>query len=105
LLKHLSGRAVLVAPVQALGELYAVMLKTKRARSVAREVVMRLKVSFETPSSRPETLEAALDLATDHRLQFWDALILCAAADAGCSVLVSEDMQPGFTVSWRDQPR
>ena len=97
LVRRLSGRAVLVAPVQALGDLYAVMLKAKRDRSVAREVVRRLKVGFETPSSRPETLDAALDLATDHQLQFWDALIICAAAEAGCSVLVSEDIQPGFT--------
>lgn len=30
------------------------------------------------------------------KLQFWDALILSAAADAGCTLLLSEDMHHGF---------
>lgn len=32
-----------------------------------------------------------------HRLGIWDALILSAAADAGCRLLLSEDLQDGFT--------
>lgn len=39
---------------------------------------------------------AALDLAVDHQLQFWDSLILAIAARARCRVLLSEDMQQGF---------
>ncbi|MDV3256212.1 MAG: hypothetical protein LOX97_00170, partial [Sphingomonas sp.] len=39
---------------------------------------------------------AAADLSVDHKLQFWDALIVSAAADAGCAMLLSEDMQHGF---------
>lgn len=38
----------------------------------------------------------ALRLASDHKLQIWGALILCTAADAGCRILLSEDMQHGF---------
>ena len=33
----------------------------------------------------------------DHQLQFWDSLILAIAAQARCRVLLSEDMQQGFT--------
>jgi predicted nucleic acid-binding protein len=40
---------------------------------------------------------AATDLATDHRLSIWDAVILSAAADSGCRLLLSEDLQDGFT--------
>ena len=40
---------------------------------------------------------AATDLATHHRLGIWDAVILCAAAVAGCRLLLSEDSQEGFT--------
>jgi predicted nucleic acid-binding protein len=97
LVERLSSGATLVAPVQCLGELYNVLLKAGESRDDARATVRLTGSGLETPSSRPETLDAALALATDPRLQFWDALILCAAADAGCSVLVSEDMQPGFT--------
>jgi predicted nucleic acid-binding protein len=30
-------------------------------------------------------------------LRIWDAVILAAAASAGCRLLLSEDMQEGFT--------
>jgi predicted nucleic acid-binding protein len=34
-----------------------------------------------------------------HQLAFWDAIVLSAAADANCRVLLSEDLQDGFTWS------
>ncbi len=40
---------------------------------------------------------AAVDLASQHRMNIWDAVILASAADAGCRLLLSEDMQDGFT--------
>jgi len=36
-------------------------------------------------------------LAEDHRLPFYDALIVAAAIEAGCDTLFSEDMQHGRT--------
>lgn len=33
----------------------------------------------------------------DHRLGWWDAVVLSAAADARCRLLLSEDLQEGFT--------
>ena len=41
------------------------------------------------------THEAALALARDHSLAFYDALILAAALEAGCDTLFTEDMQHG----------
>jgi predicted nucleic acid-binding protein len=38
---------------------------------------------------------AARALAEDHRLSFYDALIVVSAIEAGCNVLYSEDMQHG----------
>ena len=40
---------------------------------------------------------AAADLATDHHFSIWDAVILSAAAEAGCRLLLSQDLQEGFT--------
>jgi predicted nucleic acid-binding protein len=37
----------------------------------------------------------AIDLCRLHRLQFWDALVIRSALQAGCRRLLSEDMQPG----------
>lgn len=41
------------------------------------------------------THEAALVLARDHRLSFYDALIVAAAIEGGCDTLFTEDMQHG----------
>ncbi|HWB99103.1 MAG TPA: hypothetical protein VG672_20485, partial [Bryobacteraceae bacterium] len=33
----------------------------------------------------------------DHHFGIWDAVILSAASQAGCRLLLSEDLQDGFT--------
>ena len=42
---------------------------------------------------------AAIDLAADHRLSIWDSVMISVAAEAGCRLLLSEDLQDGFTWS------
>jgi len=42
-----------------------------------------------------ETHAAAVELARDHGLSFYDALIVASARAAGCTTLLSEDMQHG----------
>ena len=39
----------------------------------------------------------AADPATDHHFGIWDATILSAASQTGCRLLLSEDLQDGFT--------
>jgi predicted nucleic acid-binding protein len=95
----LQDRVTLVVPFQVLGECYNVMQRNDYTRAEARAVVRDWGAIYETAISSAETFDAALDLATEHKLQFWDALILSAAADAGCSLLLSEDLQAGCT--WR----
>jgi predicted nucleic acid-binding protein len=99
MLPLLIGKAELIAPAQALGEVYHVCQRKGPGRAKARELVMKLQDSFTVIGSGPETFLEAVDLATEHKLQFWDALILNVAADAGCRLLLSEDMQDGF--AWR----
>jgi len=41
----------------------------------------------------------AMKIATSHRLGLWDSVMLAAAAQAECRLLLSENMQDGFT--WR----
>ena len=40
----------------------------------------------------------AIDLHRLHQVSFWDALIVRAAKEGGCSVLYSEDLQDGRTI-------
>lgn len=99
LLKQLRGRAALVVPVQVLGELYVVLTRSGTSRDEARDAVLRMAQAFGTADSNASAFLSALDLATTHKLQFWDSLIVNAAAEAGCTLLLSEDMSDGF--SWR----
>ena len=97
LLKQLRGRATLLVPVQALGELYVVLTRSGASREEARDTVLRMAQALASLDSSRSAFLSALDLATTHKLQMWDALILNAAAEAGCTLLLSEDMADGFT--------
>lgn len=52
---------------------------------------------FPLVETSPSVLISATDLAVRHRFGIWDAVILLAAAAAGCRLLLSEDLQDGFT--------
>ncbi len=87
-----------VLPAQTLGELYRVLVgKANREAAAARGAVLEWNDAFEVADSTTACFIAALDLAVDHQLQFWDSLIIAIAARARCRVLLSEDLQPGFT--------
>ncbi len=90
-------RERVVLPAQTLGELYRVLVgKANREAAAARGAVLEWSDAFEVADSTTACFIAALDLAVDHQLQFWDSLILAIAARARCRVLLSEDMQQGF---------
>ena len=67
--------------------------------AAAREAILGWADSFEVVDSTWAAFQSALDLSVDHGLQVWDALILSVAAESRCRLLLSEDLQPGFT--WR----
>lgn len=87
-------------PVQVLGELFRVLVRKAKYKSAsARAVVFNFIDIFPLIETSPSVLTAAADLSVDHRLDIWDAIIVAAAANAGCRLLLSEDMQQGFTWS------
>jgi predicted nucleic acid-binding protein len=87
-------------PVQVLGELFSVLVrKAGRTRDEASAAVLSWGDSFPLIESSGDVMLAATDLARSHQLGIWDATILSAAADARCRLLLSEDLQNGFT--WR----
>jgi len=96
LVQRLTPAASLIAPVQALGELFVVLRRSGASAEEARAILIEFAGAFGTSVSEVRTMLAAADLVIDHKLQFWDALIVTAAADAGCTILLSEDMQHGF---------
>jgi predicted nucleic acid-binding protein len=87
-----------VIPVQVLGELFNVLVrKGGRSRRDARDALLSWRDTFPVVETSPEVLLSAADLAADHQLSIWDAVILATAAQAGCRLLLSEDLQDGFT--------
>jgi predicted nucleic acid-binding protein len=87
-----------VLPVQVLGELFNVLVrKAGRSRVAARGAILTWQDAFPLVETSPSVMLAATDLSTDHQLGIWDAVILCASAEAGCRLLLSEDLQEGFT--------
>ena len=84
-------------PVQVLGELFNVLVrKASFARLAARAAVMSWRDSFLPVSISAAVMWEAMDLAADHQLSIWDAIVVSAAAKSGCRLLLSEDLQDGF---------
>jgi predicted nucleic acid-binding protein len=87
-------------PVQVLGELFNVLVRKAAWTSEnARNAILSWHDAFQIIETSAGTIISAIDLATDHRLSIWDSVILAAAAQARCRLLLSEDLQDGFTWS------
>ena len=90
-------QASVVLPIQTLGELFQVLVrKAGRSLARARAAVLSWRDAFALMETSPEVMLAAADLAVHHQLGIWDAVVLSAAAEADCRLLLSEDMQDGF---------
>ena len=99
LIERLPPDAI-VLPVQTLGELFNVLVrKAKRRPTRARAAVLSWRDAYDMVETSAAVMVNATDLATDHRLAIWDSVVLAASAEADCRLLLSEDLQDGFT--WR----
>lgn len=96
-LEDFSPETVLI-PVQVLSELFNVLArKAGKSRSEAGQPPLSWQDSFTTISMNPEVMSATVDLANVHQLSTWAAVILATASQARCRLLLSEDLQDGFT--------
>lgn len=85
-------------PVQVLGELFHVLVrKAGRPPERARAAILSWQDAYPLIETSPAVLVAGTDLAARHGLSIWDAVIFAAAVAAGCRLLLSEDLQSGFT--------
>jgi predicted nucleic acid-binding protein len=97
LIRRLPQEAVVV-PAQVLGELFNVLVrKGGKSHSDARYALLSWRDTFAVVETAPEVVLTAADLATDHQLGIWDAVVLSVASQSGCRLLLSEDFQEGFT--------
>ena len=99
LVARLPGERVVI-PAQTLGELHRVLTgKAGRSAADAKNAILGWADAYDVADSTFDAMRAALELAADHRMPIWDALILSVAAGQKCRLLLSEDFQHGFTWS------
>lgn len=97
-LKQLEESSTFI-PVQVLAELFRVLRKARYTDEQAQTMVSRWQNTFHPIETSTSVLQSALDLSVRHKFSIWHAVILSAAAEASCHLLLSEDLQDGFT--WR----
>jgi predicted nucleic acid-binding protein len=87
-----------VISIQVLQEFYQVATQKIEIPLSARQALEYLHyiAILQTVIPSVEMVVAAILLHQKYSLSFWDALILQAAKTAGCSQLLSEDLQDGF---------
>jgi len=97
LIQRLPADAALL-PVQTLGELFQLLVrKAKRTPAQARAAILGWRDAFSLIETSENVLVGAAELAVRHRFSFWDGVVLASAAEGGCRLLLSEDLQEGFT--------
>ncbi len=86
-------------PVQVMAELMNVASRKRSdLRHLAVTALASLQIACTLVETLPNDILTAFALANHHQLQYFDALIITAAARAGATTLYSEDMQNGLTI-------
>jgi predicted nucleic acid-binding protein len=91
-----AARAECRQTLQSLAECFNVLNRKYRMPAVeAYGWVQSLQRLFAVVPADGSDLEAAVSAVARHGLSFWDAMLWAAARRAGCSMLLSEDLQDG----------
>jgi predicted nucleic acid-binding protein len=97
LIDRLHADHELIVAAQCLGELHRVLTgKARMTPAMASEIADSWRRLAIVPATSEAVVFSAFEIVATHPHQIWDAIILCAAAEAGCGLLLSEDMQDGF---------
>jgi len=96
LIGHLAQDSQCKIALQVVGELQNVLRrKLKQPPWEAAQNARNLLMGFDTFQANETNALEALTLMGAGRLSYWDALIILAARDAGCTTFFTEDMNDG----------
>jgi predicted nucleic acid-binding protein len=84
-----------VVSTQVLVEFYATSVRRRLLGPAKALDLVRFWGGHDTVPHTPDLVTRGLELHQAHSLSIWDGLIVQAALDAGCDVLLSEDLQHG----------
>ena len=89
-----SGRCLL--PLQCVGELLSALAKRRLVEAGERvQIVRDTSALFPLVGIEPADVEEALASVALGRLSYWDGLLVACAGRAGCTTLLTENMQDG----------
>lgn len=91
-----AARADCIITLQALSEFFFVSTrKAKLDLAEADEFVKDWRSVFPIALASERALASAIQTVQRHKIAFWDAMLVATAEEAGCNLLVSEDLQDG----------
>lgn len=94
-----DDRSVCVLSTQVMQETYVAATKKLRAEPDEIETVLRSLQSQEIVTITPQLVFEAIECSRRQQLSLWDALIMTAAASAGCDLIWTEDMNDGQIIN------
>lgn len=96
--REILRRDDIALSVQVLQEFYVQATRPTRAQPLSHAeatALINLWLRFTVVELSVPLMQAALRLKDCYQTSYWDAAILAAAATAGCTELLSEDLNPG----------
>jgi len=85
-----------VISMQVLQELLSVCTRKLGVEPIGAKRILKGFADLEIISLTTELLDEAVDVMTQHSVSCWDGSIFAAARAGRCTVIYSEDLQPGF---------
>jgi predicted nucleic acid-binding protein len=98
LIAGLAASGTGVISTQVLQEFYVATTGKLGVPPLAAKAILKTFSVFEIIQVSPSLIDDAVDCSVLNHVSFWDALILAAAASAGCTAVHTEDMNAGQMV-------
>ena len=90
--EHRRARTGVVS-TQVLQEYFVTVRRKLSVEAAVARRKVELLSEFDVVVPEVSDILAAIDLHRLHGISFWDALVIRSATQAGCKVLLSEDLQ------------
>jgi predicted nucleic acid-binding protein len=87
-----------IVSTQVVQEFYVAATRKLGVDPLVAKGVLKTFAVFEIVQVSTLLIQEAIDCSILNQLSFWDSLILAAAASAGCSVVMSEDLNAKQTI-------
>lgn len=98
IIKSLAESAGGVISTQVMQEFFVAATRKLGVSPLAAKGVLKTFDVFEIVQVSPALIHEGIDCSILNQLSFWDSLIFAAAASAGCTTLLSEDLNAGQAI-------